>query len=92
MKNINKKINGYIEGYYGKLLTWSERLRILQKLYKNRMNFYLYAPKEDDKHRLNWKKKYDNHWLKNFQMFCKNAEANKVEIIVGLSPGLNFNF
>ena len=56
------------------------------------MNFYLYAPKEDDKHRLSWKTKYDNLWKNNFKNFCKNAKFNKVQVIVGLSPGLNFDF
>ena len=30
MKNLNyKKVKGYIEGYYGKLLTWKERTEIV---------------------------------------------------------------
>ena len=48
MKNYNlKKVKGYIEGYYGKLLTWTERNRIIDILKKNKMNFYFYCPKED---------------------------------------------
>ena len=92
MQNNYKTLNGYIEGYYGRLLTWDERDRIVLKLRKNKMNFYLYAPKEDDKHRLSWKTKYDNLWKNNFKNFCKNAKFNKVQVIVGLSPGLNFDF
>ena len=35
MKNYNlKKVKGYIEGYYGKLLTWDERNRIIDILKK----------------------------------------------------------
>ena len=92
MHNNYKTINGYIEGFYGRLLTWDERDRIVLKLKKNKMNFYLYAPKEDDKHRLSWKIKYDNLWKSSFKKFCKNAKFNKVKVIVGLSPGLNFDF
>ena len=67
MKNLNyKKVKGYIEGYYGKLLTWNERIELLDVLYKNNMNFYFYCPKEDIKHRLKWKEKYSHNWLKNF--------------------------
>ena len=92
MKNNYKPINGYIEGYYGRLLNWDERDRIITKLSKNKMNYYFYAPKEDDKQRLNWKKKYDSIWQKNFNRFCLNANLNSIKIIVGISPGLNFNF
>ena len=35
MKNYNlKKVKGYIEGYYGNLLTWDERERIINILKK----------------------------------------------------------
>ena len=57
-KNRNKKnIIGYIEGYYGKLLSWENRKLIIESLIKNNLNTYFYAPKEDINHRLCWKKK-----------------------------------
>ena len=56
------------------------------------MNFYFYAPKEDDKHRLNWKTKYDSLWEQKFKQFCLNAKSNNIKIIVGISPGLDFIF
>lgn len=92
MQNNYKPLNGYIEGYYGRLLNWEERDRIIVKLKKNKMNFYFYAPKEDDKHRLNWKIKYDTLWKKKFNQFCLKAKSNNIKIIVGISPGLNFDF
>ena len=57
-KNNNNTI-GYIEGYYGQLLSWENRRLIVDSLQKNNMNTYFYAPKEDEKHRLNWRKKYN---------------------------------
>ena len=93
MKNYNlKKVKGYIEGYYGNLLTWDERDRIINILKKNRMNFYFYCPKEDLFHRYEWKKQYTNEWLKSFKNFSKNAHSKKIKIICGIAPGLNFNF
>ena len=92
MKKKIKSINGYIEGYYGRLLTWSERNRIITCLKRNKMNFYFYAPKEDEKQRLNWKKKYDNLWKKNFKQFSEYAKLNQITIIAGISPGLDFDF
>ncbi len=71
---INKDKNnttGYIEGYYGNLLSWENRKLIISSLKKNNMNTYFYAPKEDEYHRLNWRKKYDLDWRKSFRDFTK---------------------
>ena len=93
MKKINyKKVKGYIEGYYGKLLSWKERNEILDILAKNNMNFYFYCPKEDINHRLKWRLKYKNKWLSDFKKFIKYAEKKHIQIIVGISPGLDFDF
>ena len=93
MKKINyKKVKGYIEGYYGKLLSWKERNEILDVLAKNNMNFYFYCPKEDINHRLEWRLKYKNKWLSDFKKFIKYAEKKHIQIIVGISPGLDFDF
>ena len=92
MKNNYKSLNGYIEGYYGRLLTWEERYRIISRLNKNKMNFYFYAPKEDEKHRFNWKLKYDYKWTQNFITFCEIAKRNNIKVIIGISPGFTFNF
>ena len=87
-----KIINGYIEGYYGKLLTWVDRERILNRLIKNKMFNYLYAPKEDNLHRNNWRKPYNKVWNKKFKIFCESAKLKKINIIFGISPGIDFNF
>ena len=93
MKKINyKKVKGYIEGYYGKLLSWKERNEVLDVLAKNNMNFYFYCPKEDINHRLKWRLKYKNKWLSDFKKFIKYAEKKHIQIIVGISPGLDFDF
>ena len=88
----DKNINGYIEGYYGKLLTWENRLEIINSLSKNKMKFYFYCPKEDIYHRLYWKKKYPKMWLKKFKLFCDHARKKNVEVIAGISPGIDFDF
>lgn len=92
MQKKTKPISGYIEGYYGRLLNWTDRERVLSSLKKNKMSFYFYAPKEDNKHRVDWKKKYNSSWEKNFKNFSKTANQNKINIIFGISPGLDFDF
>ena len=90
-KNLNN-YSGYIEGFYGRLLNWSDRKLIIEKLNKNKMNSYFYAPKEDIYHRFLWRKSYDNKWLKNFKYFCKFSKSKKVSVLAGISPGLDFKF
>ena len=93
MKNLNyKKVKGYIEGYYGKLLTWKERTELLEVISNNNMNFYFYCPKEDVNHRFKWKEQYSLNWLKNFTKFNKYALKKNIKVIAGISPGLDFNF
>ena len=91
-KNIADSTVGYIEGYYGKLLSWENRKLIVNSLQKNNMNTYFYAPKEDNYHRLNWRKKYDLSWRKSFRNFRKYSKINNIDVIAGIAPGLDFDF
>ena len=94
MKKNKGKINvtGYIEGFYGKLLTWENRKLIVKSLKKNKMNTYFYAPKEDNNHRLTWREKYNLKWRKNFCEFTKFSKVNNINVIAGIAPGLDFDF
>ncbi len=89
---VMKNINGYIEGYYGRILKWNDRRRILINLKKNKLNSYFYCPKEDLKHRLNWRKPYSKKWITSFNNFCNKACYLDLNVLTGISPGLDFNF
>jgi len=92
MKNNENNIIGYIEGYYGRLLSWENRKLIIKSLHKNNMNTYFYAPKEDICHRLCWRKKYSKNWRLHFQNFTQLSKKNNINVIAGVAPGLDFNF
>ena len=83
---------GYIEGYYGKLLSWNDRKKILIKLNSLKLNYYFYTPKEDLALRKNWKKPFSKEWLNKFNDFCNFANKLNISIIAGISPGLSFSF
>jgi hypothetical protein len=85
-------IRGYIEGYYGRLLSWSERELILDQLHRLAMNHYLYAPKEDICHRYQWRQAYSDDWQKRFRVFCDHATRKNVTVIAGIAPGLDYDF
>ena len=91
-RTAKKSIKGYIEGYYGRLLSWEQRELLIKSLQKNNMNTYFYAPKEDINHRLYWKKNYSKSWRLNFRKFTDISKKYKIDVIAGLAPGLDFNF
>ena len=85
------KYTGYIEGYYGKLLSWDERHQIIDHLFKNDLNTFFYCPKEDPFHRSHWKEPYPESWMSSFTNFINHANKNSIKIIFGISPGLEYN-
>jgi len=80
---------GYIEGFYGRLIGFDDRLRLLEQLGKTGCNSYLYAPKEDICHRLDWRKTYDDSWIESFSAFC--AYSGDIDILAGIAPGLDYD-
>ena len=82
---------GYIEGYYGRLLGWDERHRIIDRLAENGMNAYLYAPKEDPFHRVEWRTAWPDEWVREFTGFCEYSNQNNINVFGGIAPGLDYN-
>ena len=81
------RFSGYIEGYYGRILNWTERHNIIEFLHLNNLNTYFYCPKEDPFHRSKWMDPYPNSFLYAFQNFSDYANAKEIKIIFGISPG-----
>lgn len=89
---IPSPARGYIEGYYGRLLSFSDRHFLLDTLVETGAQHYLYAPKEDICHRYEWRRPYDKSWLRDFSAFCTAARENQIMIWAGIAPGLDFDF
>jgi protein O-GlcNAcase/histone acetyltransferase len=83
---------GYIEGYYGKLLSFADRGRILKQLNQLGMNSYFYAPKDDPYHRFHWRQPYPEAWWLEWHDFIAAARDLGITVIAGLAPGLDLNF
>lgn len=84
-------LRGYIEGYYGRLLGWQDRRRIIARLAALGMNAYLYAPKEDPCHRVTWREPWPAVWIAEFSAMCAAAAAHGVMIFAGIAPGLDYD-
>jgi len=92
MTILSNGVKGYAEGYYGRLLSWQDRLAVLDRLYANKFNTYYYAPKEDVKHRFHWREPYGESWRHSFREFCAQAKARQIYVVAGIAPGLDFDF
>jgi hyaluronoglucosaminidase len=87
-----RRLFGYIEGYYGRMLSWEERGLIVDALHEFSLNGYIYAPKEDPYHRLMWRAPYPRQWMSGFSLFVEKAADTKVAVIPGIAPGLSFDY
>ena len=64
---------GIVEGFYGSLMSFSQRNAIVESLVIIILNFYLYAPKEDPFIRKHIDLDHSKEWEEQFQNFCHNA-------------------
>ena len=84
-------LRGYIEGYYGRLLDWDDRARIIEQIATLGMNAYFYAPKEDRCHRFDWRRPWDADWIAAFSRFCEKAHRYNVCLLGGIAPGRDYD-
>ena len=82
---------GYIEGYYGRLFSKEEREMVINHMGNLKMDFYIYGPKEDPYHRLNWQLNYPKKQSDDLKAFLKAASKNKIKPVFALSPGLSLD-
>lgn len=87
-----KKHFGYIEGYYGRELTWLQRLAICTHMSFQSMNTYIYAPKEDPFHRILWQKPYPSSKQKIMKQFVNYGKRIGIDVILSIAPGLSYNY
>lgn len=84
-------IRGVIEGFYGEAWTHEFRLELFGFMGKYKMNTYMYAPKDDPKHRAQWRSTYTGAELERMQALIDTAAANRVKFVYAISPGLDFD-
>jgi hypothetical protein len=85
---VGLPIAGVIEGFYGRPWTWEERGAVAVELARWGMTDFVYAPKDDPKHRAEWKVPYDDTELAGFAAF---TEAGVLRLGYGVSPGLSID-
>jgi hyaluronoglucosaminidase len=80
------QIAGVIEGFYGRPWTWDERVLVCRWAAARRLGDYVYAPKDDPKHRAAWREPYDDEELAGFSRIVTEGG---VRLGFAISPGLS---
>jgi hypothetical protein len=84
------KTFGVIEGFYSRPWSHEQRIDLYGKMrHLDGLNAYLFAPKDDPKHRPLWREAYDQHESAVMMALIEACRENGVSFIYGISPGLD---
>ncbi len=86
------RYSGVIEGFYGIPWSNSEREKIFNILNRYGLKMYVYAPKNEEKHRALWRERYTESELKNFVSLNEKAKKNNVDFYYAISPFIDFDY
>ena len=79
---------GVVEGFYGTPWSHEARLRHLRFYGQNKMNTYIYGPKDDPYHSSpNWRLPYPEQEAKQIQELVQVAKENAVNFVWAIHPG-----
>ncbi len=78
---------GVIEGFYGNPWTHSARLCQFEFYGRQKMNTYVYGPKDDPYHRAKWREAYPEEDAKQMRELVETARKNKVQFVWAVHPG-----
>jgi beta-N-acetylglucosaminidase-like protein len=90
--NANQFICGVIEGFYGRPWTAPQRRRLFDWLQQWGMNTYMYAPKDDIKHRALWRKLYDATEAAELKSLITDCQARNIDFVYAIAPGLDVEY
>ena len=82
-------IAGVIEGFYGPPWSETDRIAVGQWCSARGMTHYVYAPKDDPKHRHEWRAPYDEDELASFD---RVIEGCGLQFGFAISPGLSMDY
>ncbi|KFO32307.1 Bifunctional protein NCOAT [Fukomys damarensis] len=69
-----------------------QRKELFRRLQKWELNTYLYAPKDDYKHRMFWREMYSVEEAEQLMTLISAAREYEIEFVYAISPGLDITF
>lgn len=85
-------LSGVIEGFYGQPWSQAERFELFDWLAAWGLNTYLYAPKDDLKHRALWREPYSAAEAARLGELAGACRQRGLRFIYALSPGLDLRY
>jgi hyaluronoglucosaminidase len=85
-------VRGIVEGFYGQPWSHSARLAAISFLAPRGLNAYVYAPKDDAKHRADWRVPYDADERARFRELAAHAADHDARFGFAISPGLDVTY
>ncbi|HEX5615577.1 MAG TPA: beta-N-acetylglucosaminidase domain-containing protein [Acidimicrobiia bacterium] len=86
------RVRGIVEGFYGPPWSHAARLDVLSFVGERGMNTYVYAPKDEPKHRAQWREPYDPDEIETFAHVRAHAAAVGITTACAISPGLDIDY
>ncbi len=83
---------GVVEGFYGRPWTFAQRRKVVGWLKQFGLNTYLFAPKDDLKHRVLWRELLDETEAAAFKELITTCHDAGVRFIYALAPGWDGHF
>src|ERR1041384_602906 len=90
--SANPFICGVIEGFYGRPWSAPQRRRLFDWLQQWGMNAYMYAPKDDIKHRALWRGIYDEAEAAQLKNLITDCQARNIDFVYAIAPGLDIEY
>ena len=78
---------GVVEGFYGNNWSHTDRIRQFQFYGANKMNVYIYGPKDDPYHLAKWREPYPAETAAKMTELVAEAKRNKVKFVWAVHPG-----
>lgn len=78
---------GLVEGYYGNPYSEADRMGLFKMFGRQKMNVYIYGPKDDVYHKDRWRENYPAAQAAKIKEYVNAAKANKVEFVWAIHPG-----
>jgi hyaluronoglucosaminidase len=83
---------GIVEGFYGPPWSHADRLWFLERMGRWGLNRYLHAPKDDPRHRAQWRDPYPGDAMDEFRELVERAGRAGVDAGFAISPGLSIQY
>lgn len=92
LREANNFLTGVIEGFYGQPWSQTERFELFDWMAAWGLNTYLYAPKDDVKHRAVWRDLYTSIEAETLGEIIRGCQQRELRFFYALGPGLDIRF